>query len=92
MDGTLLGDRYEILEVIGEGGMAIVYKARDAVLDRVVALKVLKDEFDNDPSFVEKFKTEALAAAKLSHPNIVNIFDVGQQNNKHFIEIGRAHV
>lgn len=85
MDGTLLGDRYEILEVIGEGGMAIVYKARDAVLDRVVALKVLKDEFDNDPSFVEKFKTEALAAAKLSHPNIVNIFDVGQQNNKHFI-------
>ena len=85
MDGTLLGDRYEILEVIGEGGMAIVYKARDIVLDRVVALKVLKDEFDNDPSFVEKFKTEALAAAKLSHPNIVNIFDVGQQNNKHFI-------
>lgn len=85
MDGTLLGDRYEILEVIGEGGMAIVYKARDAVLDRVVALKVLKDEFDNDPSFVEKFKTEALAAAKLSHPNIVNIFDVGQQNSKHYI-------
>jgi serine/threonine-protein kinase len=85
LDGTLLGDRYEILEVIGEGGMAIVYKARDAVLDRVVALKVLKDEFDNDPSFVEKFKTEALAAAKLSHPNIVNIFDVGQQNSKHYI-------
>jgi len=82
---TLLGDRYEILEIIGEGGMAIVYKARDITLDRVVAIKVLKDEFDNDPSFVERFKIEALAAAKLSHPNIVNIYDVGQQNNKHYI-------
>ncbi|MDD3895017.1 MAG: protein kinase, partial [Syntrophomonadaceae bacterium] len=85
MSRTLLGDRYEILEIIGEGGMAIVYKARDITLDRVVAIKVLKDEFDNDPSFVERFKTEALAAAKLTHPNIVNIYDVGQQNNKHYI-------
>ncbi|HNX29012.1 MAG TPA: protein kinase [Syntrophomonadaceae bacterium] len=85
MSRTLLGDRYEILEIIGEGGMAIVYKARDITLDRVVAIKVLKDEFDNDPSFVERFKIEALAAAKLSHPNIVNIYDVGQQNNKHYI-------
>ncbi|HRX20391.1 MAG TPA: protein kinase [Syntrophomonadaceae bacterium] len=82
---TLLGDRYEIIEIIGEGGMAIVYKARDTILDRIVAVKVLKDEFDNDPAFVEKFKTEALAAAKLTHPNIVNIYDVGQQNNKHYI-------
>lgn len=85
MNRTLLGDRYEILEIIGEGGMAIVYKARDTILDRVVAIKVLKEEFDHDPAFVEKFKTEALAAAKLSHPNIVNIFDVGQGDEKHYI-------
>ena len=85
MIGTLLGERYEIMEIIGEGGMAIVYKARCKILDRIVAVKVLKDEFDNDPSFVEKFKIEALAAARLSHPNIVNIFDVGQHKNKHYI-------
>ena len=85
MIGTLLAQRYEIIEIIGEGGMAFVYKTHDRILDRVVAVKVLKDEYSNDPSFVEKFRIEALAAAKLSHPNIVNIFDVGQQNNKHYI-------
>jgi len=80
-----LGDRYELLEKVGDGGMAIVYKARCRVLDRIVAIKILKTEYAKDNSFVEKFKTEAQAAARLSHPNIVNIFDVGQDQDVHYI-------
>lgn len=83
--GTILGDRYEILEKIGEGGMAQVYKARCQILDRIVAVKILKEEYSHDSNFVEKFRTEAHSAAKLSHPNIVNIFDVGRQDDIHFI-------
>lgn len=85
MNGTVIGKRYEIIDKIGEGGMAVVYKARCQLLDRVVAVKILKEEYVNDNNFVEKFKTEALAIAKISHPNIVNIYDVGQDNNIHFI-------
>lgn len=85
MKGTILVDRYELLEKIGEGGMAEVYKARCQILDRVVAVKILKEEFSADSNFVEKFRTEAHSAARLSHPNIVNIFDVGQENNIYFI-------
>jgi serine/threonine-protein kinase len=85
LNGTVLGGRYELIEIIGEGGMATVYKARDRVLDRIVAVKILKDEFSRDKNFVEKFKTEALSAARISHPNIVNIYDVGQENNIHYI-------
>ena len=85
MNGTVLGGRYELIEIIGEGGMATVYKARDRVLDRIVAAKILKDEFSRDKNFVEKFKTEALSAARISHPNIVNIYDVGQQNDIYYI-------
>lgn len=85
MIGTVLGERYELLEKTGEGGMALVYKARDRVLGRVVAVKILKPEFSKDINFVEKFKTEAQAAAKLSHPNIVNIYDVGQDGDIHYI-------
>lgn len=85
MNGKILGDRYELLEKIGEGGMALVYKARCRVLDRIVAVKILKNEFANDNSFVEKFKIEAQAAARLSHPNIVNIFDVGQEQDVYYI-------
>ncbi|MDD4801615.1 MAG: protein kinase [Syntrophomonas sp.] len=85
MNGTILGGRYELIEIIGEGGMSTVYKARDAVLDRIVAVKILKDEFSKDKSFVEKFKTEALSAARISHPNIVNIYDVGQENDIYYI-------
>lgn len=77
MIGKLLGKRYEILEQIGSGGMAIVYKAKCRLLHRFVAVKVLKDEFAEDQEFVEKFRRESQAAASLSHPNIVNIFDVG---------------
>ena len=89
MLGKVLGGRYEILEQIGGGGMALVYKARCQLLDRLVAVKVLKDEFVDDEEFVRKFKRESQAAASLSHPNIVNIYDVGvekQENREiHYI-------
>ena len=76
--GTFLGDRYEILELIGSGGMADVYKAKCHKLNRFVAIKVLKPEFSSDSGFVSKFKAEAQAAAGLMHPNIVNVYDVGE--------------
>lgn len=85
MIGTILGDRYELLEEVGQGGMALVYKAHCKILDRVVAVKILKEEFSHDKVFVQSFKTEAHAAARLSHPNIVNIYDVGQQDDIHYI-------
>ncbi len=85
MEGTVLGGRYELREKIGTGGMANVYIAHCGILDRMVAVKMLKEEFSRDKNFVHKFKTEALAAARLSHPNIVNIFDVGQEDDIHYI-------
>lgn len=85
MNGTVLADRYELIEKTGEGGMATVYKARCRILDRTVAVKILKEEYSGDKNFVEKFRTEALAAARLSHPNIVNIYDVGQQDDIYYI-------
>lgn len=77
MIGKILGKRYEIIEKIGGGGMALVYKAKCNLLDRFVAIKILKDEFMHDEEFVRKFRRESQAAASLSHPNIVNIYDVG---------------
>lgn len=77
MIGTVLGNRYEIIEKIGGGGMALVYKARCRLLNRNVAVKILRDEFINDEEFIKKFRRESQAAASLSHPNIVNIYDVG---------------
>ena len=77
MIGTVLGNRYEIIEKIGEGGMAYVYKARCRLLNRNVAIKVLREEFVNDEEFIKKFRRESQAAASLSHPNIVNVYDVG---------------
>jgi len=82
--GTFLGDRYEILELIGSGGMADVYKAKCHKLNRFVAIKVLKAEFSSDSSFVSKFKAEAQAAAGLMHPNIVNVYDVGEENRMYY--------
>ena len=82
--GTFLGDRYEILELIGSGGMADVYKAKCHKLNRFVAIKVLKSEFSSDQSFVGKFKAEAQAAAGLMHPNIVNVYDVGEENRMYY--------
>lgn len=83
--GMFLGDRYEILEKIGSGGMSDVYKAKCHKLNRNVAVKVLKTEFSTDTNFVIKFKKEAQSAAGLSHPNIVNIFDVGDEGDVHYI-------
>lgn len=81
MIGKILGGRYEVIEQIGGGGMALVYKAKCKLLDRFVAIKVLKEEFVNDDEFVRKFRRESQAAASLSHPNIVNIYDVGIEND-----------
>lgn len=83
--GMFLGDRYEILEKIGSGGMAEVFKGKDHKLNRFVAVKVLKDEFVEDKNFVRKFKEEAQAAAGLAHPNIVNVYDVGDEQNIFYI-------
>lgn len=83
--GTLLGERYEIIEKIGAGGMSIVYKAIDNRLQRYVAIKELREEFVQDDEFVGKFRKEALSAASLSHPNIVGIYDVGSDKESHYI-------
>ena len=83
--GMYLVNRYEILEKIGSGGMADVYKAKCHVLNRLVAIKVLKQEYSTDATFVKKFRVEAQSAAGLSHPNIVNVYDVGEDNGIYFI-------
>lgn len=85
MVGKVLGNRYEILENIGTGGMATVYKAKCKVLNRKVAIKILKDEFANDAEFIKRFQIEAQSAASLSHQNIVSIFDVGKEDSMHYI-------
>lgn len=84
-EGVLIGDRYEIMGRIGTGGMADVYKGRDHKLNRYVALKVLKREFREDELFVKKFQSEAQAAAGLMHPNIVNVYDVGEDRGLYFM-------
>lgn len=83
--GSFLSDRYEILSKVGAGGMSDVYKAKDHILSRFVAIKVLKQEFSEDSSFVTKFRAEAQSAAGFEHPNIVNIYDVGSENGLYYI-------
>lgn len=85
MIGKMLGNRYEIIEKIGEGGMAKVYKAKCHLLNRYVAVKILKSEFVDNKEFIAKFNQESQSAAKLSHPNIVNIYDVGSENDINYI-------
>lgn len=85
MIGKILGNRYRILELIGEGGMALVYKAEDSLLCRAVAVKVLRPQYASDAEFVERFHRESKAAASLSHPNVVNIFDVGKDDDLDYI-------
>lgn len=85
MIGKLLGNRYEILERIGGGGMAIVYRALDTILNRYVSVKVLRPQFVSDPEFVHRFRREAQSAASLSHPNVVNIYDVGVEDETYYI-------
>ncbi len=83
--GMLIADRYEVLEKVGTGGMSDVYKAKDHRLNRMVAVKVLKQEFSENATFVSKFRVEAQAAAGLMHPNIVNVYDVGEEKSSYFI-------
>ena len=85
LEGKLLGNRYEIIEKIGNGGMATVYKATDKVLKRYVAVKILRDEFTTDEEFIKRFEVEAQSAARLTHPNIVSIYDVGVDGNLYYI-------
>ena len=83
--GMIISDRYEIIDTVGSGGMADVYKAKDQRLNRFVAIKVLKNEYSSDRNFVNKFRGEAQSAAGLSHPNIVNVYDVGDDKGLHYI-------
>lgn len=85
VNGKIIGNRYEIVETIGKGGMAIVYKAKCLKLNRYVALKVLRPEFREDKDFITRFKAEAQSAASLSHPNIVSVYDVGQDGDLNYI-------
>ena len=89
--GTVLLDRYELLEQIGSGGMAIVFRGRDRTLERYVTVKILREEFIGDEEFITRFRSEALAAARLSHPNIVRVYDVGQEGNVYFIVMEYVH-
>ena len=83
--GTILGGRYEILKKIGTGGMADVYMAKCHKLNRNVAIKVLKNEYVDNEKFLKKFQVEAEAVARLAHPNIVNVYDVGQEESVNYI-------
>lgn len=85
LEGKLLGNRYEMIEKIGNGGMATVYRATDKILKRDVAVKILRDEFTTDEEFIKRFEVEAQSAARLTHPNIVSIYDVGVEENMHYI-------
>ena len=84
-DGIVLGKRYAVLSKIGAGGMADVYKGRDQMLNRYVAIKVLKKQYKEDENFVRKFRSEAQAAAGLIHPNIVNVYDVGEDRGLNYM-------
>ena len=83
--GAVISGRYEIIEKVGTGGMADVYRAKDHRLNRYVAVKILKNEYSEDAKFVTKFRQEAQAIACLSHPNIVGVYDVGQEQDMHYI-------
>ena len=85
IEGRLIANRYEILKKVGNGGMATVYKAKDHILNREVAVKILKDEFTTDDEFIKRFRSEAQAVASLTHPNIVGVYDVGNEGNLYYI-------
>lgn len=84
-DEQLYGGRYQLLDVIGDGGMARVFRATDQRLDRTVAVKILREQFTSEPQFIERFRQEARLAAGLAHPNIVGVFDVGEEGGHHYI-------
>ena len=85
IEGRLLGNRYELIEKIGNGGMAKVYKAKDQILNRYVAVKILRHEFTTDQEFIRRFEAEAQSAASITHPNIVSVYDVGNEGNLYYI-------
>src|SRR6266567_1278379 len=85
MGGELIADRYELEELVGQGGMSSVYRARDLLLERTVAIKLLHEHYSRDEDYVERFRREARAAAKLTHPGIVTVIDRGEQNGRQFI-------
>lgn len=90
-NGTILSDRYEILEKVGSGGMAVVFRGRDKKLERYITIKVLREEFVGDEDFISRFRSEACSAARLSHPNIVRVYDVGQDDNIYYIVMEYIH-
>ena len=83
--GRIIANRYEILEKIGSGGMATVYKAKSQVLNRNVAVKILREEFTTDEEFIRRFNAEAQAVASHTHPNIVSVYDAGSEGDFHYI-------
>jgi serine/threonine protein kinase len=85
MESVVVNDRYRLLELIGSGGMAVVYRGVDTLLQRQVAVKVLREAFAGDPAFLARFQREARAAARLDHPNVVTVYDVGQDGDRHYI-------
>ena len=85
MKGQKINDRYQIVKNIGEGGMANVFLAYDTILDRNVAVKILRGDLASDEKFVRRFQREALSASSLSHPNIVEVYDVGEDDGEYFI-------
>ena len=85
MGSRILAGRYELQDKIGEGGMAVVFKARDRLLSRFVAIKILRPEYTKDAMFIESFRRESQIAAGLVHPNIVNVYDVGKEGNIYYI-------
>ena len=85
MKGQKINDRYQIIKSIGEGGMANVYLALDTILDRKVAVKILRGDLADDEKFVRRFQREAISASSLTDPNIVEVYDVGEDNGKYFI-------
>ncbi|MBC7336433.1 MAG: serine/threonine protein kinase, partial [Clostridia bacterium] len=85
MQGVVLGKRYRITEPLGSGGMAVVYKGEDLLLGRPVTIKILREQYAGDQAFVARFRQEAQAVARLSHPNIVSIYDVGEEGPYHYL-------